>query len=127
MSLKKEEVTPHSSEKRKAMQQDGQWAKKRQEPVPVDGQPLPDPGEGWTPDKPKADKTLCVSAVKTIRMSDGSSRKFYRMSVPVSEVREMKNRVRKLRRRIKKEDQAAAQKNARRAAREVLFALGKQF
>jgi hypothetical protein len=128
VSLKKEEeVTPHSREKRKAMQQDGQWEKRNAEPVPIDRQPLPDAAEGWTPDKPKADGTLCVSAVKTIRMSDGSSRKFYRMSVPVAEVRDMKNRVRKLRRRIKKEDQAAAKKSAKRAARVVLLALGKQF
>jgi hypothetical protein len=49
------------------------------------------------------------------------------MSVPVAEVRDMKNRVRKLRRRIKKEDQAAAKKSAKRAARVVLLALGKQF
>ena len=128
VSLKKEEeVTPHSREKRKAMQQDGQWAKRYAEPVPIDGTSLPDPTEGWTPGKPKADGTLCVSAVKTIRMSDGSSRKFFCMSVPVAEVREMKNRVRKLRRRIKKEDQAAAKETAKRAARAVLSALGKQF
>jgi hypothetical protein len=127
MSLKKEqEVIPHSREKRTAMQQDGQWAKRNAEPVPIDGTALPDPAEGWTPDKPKADTTLCVSAVKTIRMSDGSSKKFYRMSVPVAEVRDMKNRVRKLRRRIKRENEAAAKKEARRAARAVLFALGKQ-
>jgi len=109
------------------MQQDGQWAKRRAEAVPIDGQPLPDAAEGWTPDKPKADKTLCVSAVKTVRMTDGSSKKFYRMSVPVAEVAAMKRRAKKAATRIKRENETAAKKEARRAARAVLLALGKQF
>ncbi len=125
VSLKKEEeVTPHSREKRKEMQQDGQWSKRYAEPAPIDGQPLPDPAE-WTPDKPKADSTLCVSAVKIIRMSDGSSRKFYRMSVPVAEVKQMKKRARLLARNIRREDGKAAKKAARSTARELLFCMGK--
>src|SRR5260370_23371861 len=109
VSLKKEEkVTPHSREKRAAMQQDGQWAKRQGEPVPIDGTAIPDPTEGWTPDKPKADKTLCVSAVKAVRMSDGTQKKFYRMSVPVDEVKQMKKRVKLLAKRVKREDAVAA-------------------
>jgi len=123
--VKPEDLKSHSQAKREQMQTKSLRRKLLlQEPVPVDGQTLPDPAE-WTPDKPKADPTLSVSAVKTIRMSDGSSRKFYRMSVPVAEVKQMKKRARLLARNIRREDARAAKKAARRTARELLFRMGK--
>jgi hypothetical protein len=125
--MKSQDVKSHARTKREGMQQDGQWAKRKTEPEPVDGQPLPDPAEGWVPDSPKQDATLTLAAVKSIRMSDGTTRKFYLMAVPVSEVREMKKRAKRVARQIKRDNEAAAKKSAKRAARAVLFALGKQF
>ncbi|MCU1240986.1 MAG: hypothetical protein JWO71_1712 [Candidatus Acidoferrum typicum] len=124
--MKAEDLKSHSALKREQMQSKSKRRKLLlQDPAPVDGQPLPDAAEGWTPDKPKADNTLSVSAVKNIRMSDGSSRKFYRMSVPVTEVKRMKKRARLLARNIRREDAKAAKKAARRTARELLFRMGK--
>ncbi len=125
--MKTENVKPRSLMKREAMQEKSQWRKKLlQDPTPIDGQSPPSSAEGWVPDKPTADATLHVAAVKVIRMSDGSTRKFYLVLVRPAEVQAMKKRVKKLSRRIKKEDTAAERKAAKRAAREFLLSIGKQ-
>jgi hypothetical protein len=88
---------------------------------------IPDAAEGWVADQPKQDPTLRISRITVVRYDDGNTQKFYLMSVSAEEIEQMKKRAKRTARRIKRENEAAAKKEARRAARAVLFALGKQF
>ncbi len=124
MALKKEkEVTPHSREKRKPMQQDSQWSKRYAPPVPVDGQQIPDPAAGWVPDAAQSDAHIYVAGVKVIRMTDGSTRKFYRLLVRPAEVKRKRELATKKLKQIRREIREAEKKEAKQRKRQIRVVL----
>jgi hypothetical protein len=60
-----------------------------------------------------------VSAVRTIRMTDGSTRKFYCLRVKSSVLQEKRNRAKKLLRQVLRENREAEQKQEKRRKREL--------
>lgn len=93
-----------------------------QQSVSWDGTALPD---GWVPQLP-GDPTLRVIGVRCVRMSDGSTLKLYKLTVCKEEVTKLRKAAKKKLQRIKRENEAAARRDAKRNARLMLHMLGKQ-
>lgn len=87
---------------------------------PFDGGPLPDPADGWLTSIPD-DVELHLVGVRCIRMTDGSSVRYYRVLMRGSV---LKKKRAKLRRKLRELDQSLA-KVAKQETRTLLFLMGK--
>ncbi|HTS06794.1 MAG TPA: hypothetical protein VMP68_14540 [Candidatus Eisenbacteria bacterium] len=92
-----------------------------EDPIPVDGLPLPDASEGWMQTRSSDPELHCVG-VRCIRLTDGSHLKYFKMLVKPSV---MKRKKAKLRRKLRELDQGIA-RAAKQEARLTLWMMGKQ-
>ena len=97
-----------------------QYKVEHNEPLPVDGQPLPDHSEGWMLTRVSDPELHCV-AVRCIRLTDGTNVKYFKMLVLPSV---MKTKRAKLRRKMRELDKSIA-KAAKQEARLTLFLMSK--
>lgn len=115
-----EEALSNAQAKRSEMQADPcQWAKREQPALPFDGELLSS-AEGWTDTRPTVlDPELHIVGMRCVKMSDGSSKNFFRVLVRPSVIakkhRKLQEKLEKLGKRIN-----------RLEVRQYLTAIGKR-
>jgi hypothetical protein len=122
---KGEEAQSNSQQKRAEMREVDNVQLSKQQPTPIDGQPLPDPADGWVETMPQGDGDVFLAAIKKIKMSDGSEKRFYKALVRPSVLKAKRNKVRKLLKRVKRENEVAALKEAKQRVRLFRALMGK--
>jgi hypothetical protein len=92
--------------------------------VPVDGELLSS-ADGWQttrPDNPE----LYVASVRTVRMSDGTNVKMFKVLICPDVLKAKRKAVKKLKQRIAREDREAADVAAKQRVKLVLALMGKR-
>jgi hypothetical protein len=110
----------HSQKKRSAMH-----ARVEDEQTSATPIELPSASEGWQltrPDNPE----LYVSAMRTVRMSDGEVLKLFKVLIRPEVLKAKRKAVKKLKKRIEREDAAAEAAAAKRRVKLTLALLGKR-
>jgi len=97
------------------------WQKRgEQQPVALDGKPLPNRADGWMLSIPN-DSELFVTAITCLKLSDGTNCRWYRMMVKPQVVKAKRKAAKKLMQRIERENREMA----KRRVRALLIMLGK--
>jgi hypothetical protein len=113
----------HSRTKRREMQRDGELT--TQTATTADGSTLPSTADGWQqtrPDNPE----LYISAVRTVRMTDGSSVKLFKVLIRPEVLKAKQRTAKKLLKRARRDNAEAEAKQAKRHVRLMLALLGKR-
>jgi hypothetical protein len=121
-----EESLSNSQMKRADMQEEGQWAKRRQQfDRTHDGQPLPSEEDGWYETVPPKPEELSMVGVKKVKMSDGSARTFRKWIIKKDVLEQKRKKAKKLLKRVKRENAEAARKEAKQRVRLIMALMGK--
>jgi hypothetical protein len=120
------EAKSNAAQKRIDMQENGQWVKRKTEPTTADGQPLPSAEDGWLESLPPKPEELAMVGVKTVKMSDGSVRTFRKWIIRKDVLAQKRKAVKKLKKRIAREDAEAEAAAAKRRVRLQLALMGKK-
>lgn len=86
--------------------------------VPTHGE-VPDPAEGWIPDKPSEDAELRIERVTVVRFDDGNTQKFYLMRVRPSVLKAkqqlLKKKMKQVSRSLRRYEQTVAKRSKQEA------------
>jgi len=95
--------------------------------TPTHGE-IPDPAEGWVPDRPTEDPHFRIARIVVVRFDDASTQKFYQMLLRTDELKRKqetaKKKVKQIRREIREAEKKEA-KQRKRQIRAVLAVLGR--